>query len=564
MMFQRLVAIFFGINFTAGAQEEFDVDSVVHPVVAKLASPKLDAGLPDTAFAVSTTSPKASKHVQVGMAYLNAPWDFEAYRHFCSAAQADPDCLMAYWGITMSLAGRNHEFFRQRKAAIERMIVLLEEGRGVPMEQGYAHAAARLITEGVRSSGEAYQAIAKQFPNDIQSRLLGNFLTRDGFDGNGEPRIGQKKASESLKKMVEEHPDNLSVVSFWVTSQSESPLKGEKLRVDVLPYARKLVEQKPESPIYQLVLTHVEAKCGNAALALVACQKAIDLYDAYMKAEGVTKYDCDGWVRAKIYQANLHTVLGDYGKSLPVTNELASLKVDPDRVFSRGASLLMWEGRTMGARLAMGRSDEKEWSAAQKQLAILSDEKGALSDVEWHEDKSFAAIYRDNLAFYLGVRKALAVKDMKAAENLYGRLIQHAKSLEAMKEAVAKTSSYSDWVRARDTLGVAVSELRGFLAIQDEGAARLGAINYIKGAIERQGSPTNLLPAAIDYPMQARLGEFYLALGDGGKAALAYREGLDFRPNHVGVLEGYRKALLKLGRKDTAEQIKKRIKLIKG
>jgi hypothetical protein len=102
------------------------------------------------------------------------------------------------------------------------------------------------------------------------------------------------------------------------------------------------------------------------------------------------------------------------------------------------------------------------------------------------------------------------------------------------------------------------------LAMQDEGAARLGAINYIKGAIERQGSPTNLLPAAIDYPMQARLGAFYLALGEPGKAALAYREGLDFRPNHVGVLEGYRKALLKLDRKDAAEQIRKRIEFIKG
>jgi tetratricopeptide (TPR) repeat protein len=244
---------------------------------------------------------------------------------------------MAYWGITMSLAGRNHEFYRQRKAAIERMVILLGANKGVPLEQGYAYAAAQLITGGVRSSGEAFQAIARQFPNDVQSRLLGNFLTRDGFDGNGEPRIGQQRASESLKKMVAENPDNLSVISFWVTSQSESPLKGEKLRADVLPYARKLVEKQPESPIFHLVLTHVEAKCGNAALALAACQKAIDFYENYMKAEGVSRYDCDGWIRAKIYQANLYTVLGHYEKSLPVTEELASLKVDPERIFFPGS-----------------------------------------------------------------------------------------------------------------------------------------------------------------------------------------------------------------------------------
>ena len=120
MMLKRVCAILLGIISLAGAQEDFEVKSVVHPVVAKLAPPKLVGGLSDTAFAVSTTSAKASKHVQLGMAHLNAPWDFEAYRHFCAAAQADPDCLMAYWGITMSLAGRNHEFRRQRKAAIER------------------------------------------------------------------------------------------------------------------------------------------------------------------------------------------------------------------------------------------------------------------------------------------------------------------------------------------------------------------------------------------------------------------------------------------------------------
>ena len=62
--------------------------------------------------------------------------------------------------------------------------------------------------------------------------------------------------------------------------------------------------------------------------------------------------------------------------------------------------------------------------------------------------------------------------------------------------------------------------------------------------------------------MQARLGAFYLALGEPGKSALAYREGLDFRPNHVGVLEGYRNALIKLDRRDAAEQIRKRIELI--
>ena len=553
-----LVAVlFFGIICGVEAQDEFDVKSVIHPVVAELGKPKLPEVKPDTAFAVSTISPEASAHVKQGIAYLNAPWDFEAYRHFCAAAKADPDCLMAYWGITMSLAGRNHEFFLQRKAAIERMVILLEAERGVPLEQGYGHAAARLITEGVRSSGEAYQAISEKFPNDIQSRLLGNFLTRDGFDKNGDPRSGQKKSSENLRKMVEAHPDNLSVMSFWVTTQAESPLKSELMRQDVLPYARKLVEKRPDSPVFHLVLTHVEAKCGNAALALKACLKSIELYEAYMKAEGVSVYDCDGWVRAKIYEANLHVVLGNYEKSLPVTNELASKKVDPKRISSRGACLLMWEGRTMGARLAMGRTKASDWSAAQKQLDALPIE-------EWYEKKSFAAVYRDNLAFYFGVRKAIAAKDLKAAEALYGSLIKHAKVMEATREVVARTSAYSDWVRAHDTLGVAVSELRGMLSMMNTGAARLGAVNFLKGAIDRQGSPTNLLPAAIDYPMQARLGEIYLALGEPGKAAVAYREGLDLRPNHIGVLEGYRKALLKLDRKDAAEQIQKRIDLIKS
>ena len=542
--------------------DDFKVEDVIHPVVLKLGKPKVIAALGEGHMAISSSSEIAASHVAQGLGRMNASWDFEAYRHFCEAVKADPDCLMAYWGIAMSLAGSQHEFFSERKVAVDRMLDLLESEiaakkiRWSDLEKRYAQAAGYLLTSGVRSAGLAFNSLSEKYPGDIQARLFSLFLQRDGFDSGGKPLIGQKKANEGIKKILEQYPEHLSVMAFWVSSQAETPWNVLMLREEVLPVARKLVKLLPEYPPYHLMLAHVEARCGNAALAIQAANAAANFYQAYMDEEKVDLYDCDGWVRAKVYLAALYEMKGEKIEAEQVGKELAQIKVNEERLFSRGAGLLLWEGRNVGARIMMGRSDIASFKKGQKLLETLPEE-------QWFKDKSFALPYRNCIAIYLSVRMAIADKDMKSSKALFDQFLLRVDALGKTQKLASKTSSYSDWVRAMNTLLMMVPELRGLIAQNEVGAIRLAAATWFRSASDRQGSPSNLLPPSVDYPMMWRLGLFHLQEGKLEKAEDAFREGLALRPNHLATLEGFQRVLKKMEKTQAAKLLEGRIEAVK-
>ncbi|MGJ8694971.1 MAG: hypothetical protein ACSHYF_01520 [Verrucomicrobiaceae bacterium] len=535
---------------------EFDVNTVIHPVVQKLEAPRIRPEFSVNKMAISSKSDLAANHVIQGMAHLIGPWDFESYRHFCAAAKADPDCMMAYWGVAMSLAGRKHEFYDQRKAAVDRMLDLLEAGVGTEIEKGYAEAVGHLYANGPAVSGATYLAVSKKFPNDIQSRLWGSFLSRDGYDSSGGLNPGQSKCIEELGRLIRSNPENIPVVAFWVSVQAEGAGSSKVLSSDVLPFARKLARLQPDYPPFHLTLAHLEARCGNASLSIDSCNRAVALYEDYMKSDKVSIYDCGGWHRAKVYAACQYAVKGDRQVALKIAGELAGLEVEAGRVFSEGASLILWEGRTLGGRLAFMGSSKEEFDGGLRLLDQLPAE-------QWYEEKSLARTYRDALAFCLGTRKALVSNDREGAKKLFQDLIERIKSFDTDVELAKNTSSYSEWMRAKRTLGVLAFELRGLIAVSEEGAMKLAAVNWFRSAIDRQSFTSNLLPPSLNYPVEIRLAEYYLAIGNPEEAAEVYKEANRRIPNHIDVLRGYRSALLKLGKKDVAAKVAAKIEVVK-
>src|SRR5262249_23713145 len=53
-------------------------------------------------FPATTTKPDAQAFVDQGVAQLHSFYYFESERSFRQAAQVDPDCAIAYWGMAMS------------------------------------------------------------------------------------------------------------------------------------------------------------------------------------------------------------------------------------------------------------------------------------------------------------------------------------------------------------------------------------------------------------------------------------------------------------------------------
>ncbi|MGE9269046.1 MAG: hypothetical protein ACQKBY_13215, partial [Verrucomicrobiales bacterium] len=248
---------------TALRLSAFELNSVIAPVLRDLPEPELRAGLPGPPMAVSSASEKAQAHVRAGVAMLHSAWDFEAYRHFAAAAQEDPECLLAYWGIVMSLSGSANEFRAELPAALDRMLDLLEAEKGTKLEQGYAYAVAKLKAEGPLAAAKVYEVLAEDFPNERLARLWAAFLKRDGYDEVGKPRLNQEKAVAEIRDLLLKHPEDHPLTAFWLLNQAEMPFSYEALSTEGLPLARRLARLHPDFPPYLHLAGHYEWRCGN-------------------------------------------------------------------------------------------------------------------------------------------------------------------------------------------------------------------------------------------------------------------------------------------------------------
>jgi len=92
---------------------------------------RLMPGVAGPAFNASTKHDQARKFIDQGIAQLHGFWYYEAERSFRQAAQFDPDCAIAYWG--MSMANTNND---KRATEFIRM-AMKHRATASPREQQY-------------------------------------------------------------------------------------------------------------------------------------------------------------------------------------------------------------------------------------------------------------------------------------------------------------------------------------------------------------------------------------------------------------------------------------------
>jgi len=130
------------------------------------------AGMGEVRFPVTTAKPEAQAFFNQGIAQIHTYYYFEAERSFRQAAQIDPACGMAYWG--MALANQNNEkratAFLQKAA--ERRASLTDR------EQKYLDALTAFYKPGARAGErrEAFidglEAIIAADPDDIEAKAF--------------------------------------------------------------------------------------------------------------------------------------------------------------------------------------------------------------------------------------------------------------------------------------------------------------------------------------------------------------------------------------------------------
>jgi len=532
----------------AHAEEKLpEVDAAIPAPVKALVEPALVPFPNGIVMAVSSTSEKAQQHVLQGMNDLNGGWEFEASRHFAAALKEDPDCLLAHWGMVIATLAPTPETGAARNASLARLLHLIDEGKGTELERGYAYGLIKYIEGGPAAAGEAFRKVSEKFPNEMEAAIFYALFTRSGYDELGTATPDQEKAEKILLGLIEKYPDSPLPLNALLTIRAEAPdLSGS------LDMARKLTQMAPQYAPYHHLLGHYEWRCGNHAKAASAFGRASTLYSKWMKENSITIADCPELVRGEAYRIVAMVSKGDFDNAIAAAKRLANTPFPPDRLGSPGVRLLMWEAKTLPARILMRRGTD---GYAPEALASLPSPE----ETKTYRDKSLSYWWVDALRISLEAQRLLDAGETEKARQTVEALSHHGEAMAKLQGSANALGERSAWNRAFRALEVIASEMRGRLVISGPESKRGTAYNWFRSATDRQRPSNLLLPPVILMPMAIRLGEYQLASGKPAEAVNAYQEALRSFPNDMNALLGLRKAYEKAHQKEKAGETQRRI-----
>ena len=493
--------------------------------------------------AISTPNDLAQKHVLYGLNHLHGGWEFQASRHFATAMKEDPNCLIAHWGMAMAILDSTPENAAPRKALVNRLIALLEAGYGTELERGYVYGLLKYLTEGVEGAANSFHKVARRYPNDMQAAIFSALFNRGGYDITGEPTPNQEKSEKQLLALIEKHPKSPIPINALLTIRAEAPALG-----DSLPLARKLTGLWPNYPPAFHLLGHYEWRSGNHARAAAAFGRASTLYQRWMRENGLSVADCPEWPKSESYRIVALLSMGDTETAHAAATQLAAIPLPADRLSSPGARNLLWDAKTLPARILIHRGLRDNFIEASK----------ALPDVELvkpTQKHSSAYLWIDGLRIALAAKQLAAEGDHKKARTLVASLAIHVAKFKATERAAIALGERSQWLRARRALQVLLNDVRGYIAATGPEDMRDTAYNWYSSAMDHQRHESLLYPPMILTPMPARLGDFFLEREDADKATHYYERALKQIPSDIDSLQGLRKACIATGDSDRAAEL---------
>lgn len=300
---------------------------------------------------VSSENAEARAAVERGMSHLLTSWDEAAYIAFSRARELDPSCALASWGILLSSLGSDRHAERAEALAALREAALHQDL--LPQEQAYCEALALLLGEGSASAAACMRRCSERFRRDRMLQLWEIVFLRNGYDLAGNPRREQERALALCEDILRETPDAHAALFLRALLEETAP----NISPRAIECARRAVSLAPGHPVSRLLLGHLLARAGMWSEAVPLFQQAAELYESGRREIGSGSDDDDGQVRALLALATAQWKQGDRRASLQTRRKLKTLTINNNRLDSRRSRLLIWEVRSLPARIAL--SEEK-------------------------------------------------------------------------------------------------------------------------------------------------------------------------------------------------------------
>ncbi|MCF7674957.1 MAG: hypothetical protein K9N23_22250 [Akkermansiaceae bacterium] len=501
--------------------------------------------------AVSGASEEVQRSVLQGLNHLHGGWEFEASRHFAVAMRADPECLLAHWGMVMATLVPTPETGKARNAAVDRMLELLEQGKGSKLERGYVYGLIKYLEEGPVSAGEAFRKVANEFPNDLQAPMLSALFSRTGYDELGSPTPDQERAEATLLALMKTQPESLLPVNALLVIRAEGANLAPSLEL-----ARSLCQRAPDYAPYRHLLGHYEWRCGGHKAASLAFGRATELYDLWLKANRATLADCPEWAKAECYRVVAMASLGDFETAAAAAQGLATTPLPEGRGQSAGVRMMLWETRTLPARLLMARGKPGD---AARALAALPNPQS----LKPYHAECMAFWWIDALRLVLETQRLAEAGKLDDARQAQEALSFHGTQMARAQQMALEIGERSAWTRAFKALEVLAYETRGKLSLAGPKAMRGAAYNWFRSAADSQRYAVMLYPPVVMSPELVRVGHFQLQDGKPGTALELFNETLEFYPNDISALEGARQTYEVMKQTANAAAVAERIKKLR-
>jgi tetratricopeptide (TPR) repeat protein len=253
---------------------------------------------------VTTRVPEAQRFVDQGLSFLYAFNHDEAIRSFRKAAELDPSCVPAFWGIAMAngphinnpAVDEAHAGAAIDALAKARAIALEDPARVTPVERALIDAvgvrfprnAEAVVTSKDRAPFDRAFAVAmktvwESAPADadvgaIYAEALMDLRPWDLWTQDGHPQPGTELVVATLEKVLELAPDHPLANHLYVHAMEASPTPEKAERA-----ADRLRTLQPGLGHMLHMPSHIDVRRGRWAEAIATNERAIEADRTYAK-----------------------------------------------------------------------------------------------------------------------------------------------------------------------------------------------------------------------------------------------------------------------------------------
>ena len=467
-------------------------------------------GFGDVAFPISCAT-EAQDRFEEGVALLHSFYLGPAREAFQGAADADPDCAMAHWGLAM--VHRGNPFAGPASAdgnrsGLEAAQTARELGPPTEREEAYVDAALALFEDHEASSPaerslryeEAMAEVHGDHPDDEEAAI---FYARE-VTANASPEDRtferQLRAAEIMEPLFEENPRHPGLAHYIIHAYDVPELAERGLDA-----ARAYEDIAPDAPHALHMPSHIYTRLGLWDESIEMNRRSAEVDDP------------DSGHRLHAWDYKVYGFL-QQGRD----DEAARVLEDARELSERLGGPLSYNGVAMPARYALERG---EW-----------DEARALP-VEGAEDSPAEAVSRFARGIGAGREGDLAVAQ------------EEAEALARIREAL-EADGVEEWVERVEAQQLAVDAWVAHLSGEsDEAVALADRAGEIEERVEKHPvTPGPLLPARELH------GDLLLELDRPQEALDAYEATLEREPNRARTLAGAARAAELAGHEDRASE----------